>query len=87
MVLLPDQDDRIISVPLPVFENKGVVRSGSTISVWQRIGVPRDVVANESHFGRDFTLWFVAVKFLFGGPIVAALGVRRRRVSDSVTAP
>ena len=79
VLLVPDQDGRTISVPLPAFENKGVVRSGSTISVWQRVGAPNDVIGDESHFGRDFTLWFVAVKFLFGGPIVTALGVRRRR--------
>jgi hypothetical protein len=40
---------------------------------------PTTVVTDESHTGRDLTLWIVAVKLLIGGAVLAVFGARRLR--------
>jgi hypothetical protein len=72
-------DGDAVRTPLPEHDTPGVFRTGRTVSVLYLDDDPSDVVLDESHFGRDFTLWFVAVKLLVGGPTVAVLGARRRR--------
>lgn len=68
-----------VRTPLPAHDTPGVFRTGRTVTVLYRSDDPSNIVLDESHFGRDFTLWFVAVKLLVGGPVVTVLGVRRRR--------
>jgi curved DNA-binding protein CbpA len=68
-----------VRTPLPDHDTPGVFRTGRTVTVLYRRDDPADIVLDESHFGRDFTLWFVAVKLLVGGPVVTVLGARRRR--------
>jgi hypothetical protein len=40
---------------------------------------PTSIVTDESHTGRDVTLWIVAVKFVLGGAVLAWFGIRRLR--------
>ena len=40
---------------------------------------PDRIVTDDSHTGRDVTLWIVAVKFVVGGAVLAWFGVRRLR--------
>lgn len=40
---------------------------------------PTVVVTDESHTGRDVTLWIVAVKLVIGGGVLVGFGVRRLR--------
>jgi hypothetical protein len=42
---------------------------------------PTSVVTDESHTGRNVTLWIVAVKLVVGGGVLAWFGVRRLRRS------
>jgi hypothetical protein len=36
---------------------------------------PRNVIADESYTARNITIWIIAIKFLVGGPVFAALGL------------
>ena len=40
---------------------------------------PPAIVTDESHTGRDVTLWIVAVKLVLGGAVLVGFGVRRLR--------
>ncbi len=40
---------------------------------------PTQVVTDQSHTGRDVTLWIVAVKFVVGGALLIWFGRRRLR--------
>lgn len=54
-------------------------------SVGSRVGIhydrrdPTKVVTDQSHTGRDVTLWIVAVKFMVGGGLLIWFGRRRLR--------
>ena len=72
-------DGRTITIPPPHRINPGVLTPGNTIKVRYLRTNPANVIADESHFARDFTLWFVAAKLLFGSPFVLGIGVRRLR--------
>ena len=50
--------------------NTGVLTPGDTITIRYLRSDPTNVIADESHFARDFTLWFVAAKLLFGAPFI-----------------
>lgn len=43
---------------------------------------PTTIVTDQSHTGRDVTLWIVAVKFVVGGAILIWFGRRRLRRAD-----
>ena len=48
---------------------------------------PTSIVTDESHTGRNVTLWIVAVKLVVGGAVLTWFGLRRlSRVSDSSSA-
>ena len=68
-----------IVVPEPHRSNPGVLAPGATLRLLYVPANPRDVIVDETHFGRDFTLWFVAVKLLVCGPIIVIVGRRQRR--------
>ncbi len=74
-----DVDGRNVVAPIPERLNPGVMGLGETLGVLYRPSDPTDLVANESHFARNFTLWIIVVKFFVGGPVVMAIGLRRHR--------
>jgi hypothetical protein len=43
---------------------------------------PSTIVTDESHTGRNVTLWIVAVKLVLGGAVLVGFGVRRLRRGD-----
>jgi hypothetical protein len=42
---------------------------------------PTSIVTDESHTGRDVTLWIVAVKLVIGGGVLLGFGLRRLRLT------
>lgn len=72
-------DGRTITIAPPHRSNPGVLTAGDTLTLRYRSDQPTDVTVDESHFARDFTLWFVAAKLLFGGPFIFMVGLRRAR--------
>jgi hypothetical protein len=62
-------------------------RLGTEVQIHYDRADPTSIVTDESHTGRNVTLWIVAVKLVIGGAVLAWFGVRRlRRVSDSSSA-
>jgi len=68
-----------VTIPQPTRLNPGVLQTGDTLTLLYRPSHPTDVIVDETHFGRDFTYWFIAVKLIVCGPVIAALGIRKRR--------
>jgi len=52
---------------------------GSRIHVHYDAHDPTNIVTDESHTGRDITLWIVAVKFVLGGAVLMWFGIRTLR--------
>jgi len=52
---------------------------GSRIRVHYDPHDPTNIVTDESHTGRDVTLWIVAVKFVLGGAVLMWFGTRALR--------
>ena len=52
---------------------------GSRIRIHYDPHDPTNIVADESHTGRDITLWIVAVKFVLGGAVLMWFGIRALR--------
>jgi hypothetical protein len=52
---------------------------GSRIRVHYDPDDPTNIVTDESHTGRDVTLWIVAVKFVLGGAVLMWFGIRALR--------
>ena len=52
---------------------------GSRIRVHYDRADPTNIVTDESHTGRDVTLWIVAVKFVLGGAVLMWFGIRALR--------
>jgi hypothetical protein len=52
---------------------------GSRVRVHYDPDDPTNIVTDESHTGRDVTLWIVAVKFVLGGAVLMWFGVRALR--------
>jgi DnaJ domain/Protein of unknown function (DUF3592) len=52
---------------------------GSRVKVHYDPHDPSSIVADESHTGRNVTLWIVAVKFVVGGSVLLWFGSRRLR--------
>ncbi|HEY3833433.1 MAG TPA: J domain-containing protein [Acidimicrobiia bacterium] len=73
-------DGHTITVPPPHRINPGVLDPGESMAIRYLRSDPTNVISNESHFARDFTLWFVAVKLLFGAPFIFYVGLRRLRL-------
>jgi hypothetical protein len=44
-------------------------------------GDPTTIVTDDSHTGRNVTLWIVAVKLVVGGAVLMGFGIRRLRRS------
>ena len=52
---------------------------GSRVAIHYDRADPTRVVTDQSHTGRDVTLWIVAVKFVVGGALLIGFGRRRLR--------
>jgi len=62
-------------------------RLGTKVRIHYDADDPATIVTDESHTGRDVTLWIVAVKLVVGGALLLWFGTRRlRRVSGSSSA-
>lgn len=69
-----------ITIPEPRRINPGVLRPQDAITLLYDPARPTDVIVDETHFGRDFTYWFIAAKLVVCGPIIVVVGERRRRM-------
>jgi hypothetical protein len=52
---------------------------GSRVRIHYDPHDPSNIVTDESHTGRDITLWIVAVKFVLGGAVLMWFGIRALR--------
>jgi hypothetical protein len=52
---------------------------GSTVKIHYDRSDPTSIVTDDSHTGRNITLWIVAVKLVIGGAVLAWFGLRRLR--------
>jgi hypothetical protein len=52
---------------------------GSRVRIHYDRNDPTSIVTDESHTGRNVTLWIVAVKFVLGGSVLIGFGTRRLR--------
>lgn len=52
---------------------------GSRVPIHYDRSDPTSIVTDDSHAGRNITLWIVAVKFVVGGAVLLGFGVRRLR--------
>jgi len=53
--------------------------AGAQVRIHYDRNDPTTIVTDESHTGRDVTLWIVSVKLLIGGAVLAVFGARRLR--------
>ncbi len=67
-----------VTVPEPTRVDPGVLHDGDTLTLLYKPTQPSNVIVDETHFGRDFTFWFIAVKLIVCGPVITAIGVRKR---------
>jgi hypothetical protein len=72
-------DGRVVRATEPVKTGEGQPAVGSRVAVHYDRNDPTSIVTDESHTGRDITLWIVAVKFVVGGSVLTWFGVRRLR--------
>jgi hypothetical protein len=52
---------------------------GSRVRIHYDRGDPSTIVTDDSHTGRNVTLWIVAVKLVVGGAVLMGFGIRRLR--------
>ena len=52
---------------------------GSTVQIHYDRSDPTSIVTDDSHTGRNITLWIVAVKLVIGGAVLSWFGFRRLR--------
>jgi hypothetical protein len=80
VVTFETTDGKTVTIPPPHRINpSGTLTPGQSLTLRYLRTNPTNVITDESHFARDFTLWFVAVKLLFGGPVIFLVGYRRMR--------
>jgi hypothetical protein len=63
----------------PVKTGEEAPAIGSRIGIHYDRSDPTNIVADESHTGRNITLWIVAVKFVLGGAVLMWFGIRALR--------
>jgi hypothetical protein len=52
---------------------------GSRVRIHYDRGDPTTIVTDDSHTGRNLTLWIVAIKLVVGGAVLMGFGIRRLR--------
>jgi hypothetical protein len=72
-------DGRVIRAQESVRSGEEQPAIGSRVKIHYDPHDPSTIVTDESHTGRDVTLWIVAVKFVIGGAVLVWFGVRRLR--------
>jgi hypothetical protein len=55
---------------------------GSRVKIHYDPAHPSTIVTDESHTGRDVTLWIVAAKLVIGGGVLVGFGIHRLRRRD-----
>jgi hypothetical protein len=73
------RDGRVVRAQESVKTGEEQPAIGSRVRVHYDPRDPTSIVADESHTGRNVTLWIVAVKFVIGGAVLLGFGVRRLR--------
>jgi len=70
---------RIVRTNEPVKSGEEQPAVGARVAIHYDRTDPTNIVADESHVGRDVTLWIVAVKLFVGGAVLVWFGARRLR--------
>ena len=73
------RDGRVVRAQESVKTGEEQPAIGSRVRVHYDPDDPTSIVTDESHTGRNVTLWIVAVKFVIGGTVLLGFGVRRLR--------
>jgi curved DNA-binding protein CbpA len=72
-------DGRVVRARESVKTGEEAPALGSRIRIHYDPHDPTNIVTDESHTGRDITLWIVAVKFVLGGAVLMWFGIRALR--------
>jgi hypothetical protein len=73
------RDGRVVRAQESVRSGEEQPAIGSRVKIHYDPHDPSTIVTDESHTGRDVTLWIVAVKFVVGGAVLVWFGLRRLR--------
>lgn len=73
------RDGRVVRASESVKTGEEAPPIGARIAIHYDRNDPTSIVTDESHTGRDVTLWIVAVKFVLGGSVLVWFGRRRLR--------
>src|SRR5204863_9139050 len=75
----PTRDGRTVRTAERQKSGEAQPSAGAQVPIHYDRTDPATVVTDESHTGRDVTLWIVAVKLVIGGAVLAVFGARRLR--------
>jgi hypothetical protein len=70
---------RVVRATESVKTGEEAPRLGSRVPIHYDRSDPTSIVTDDSHTGRNVTLWIVAVKLVIGGAVLFGFGVRRLR--------
>jgi hypothetical protein len=70
---------RVVRASESVKTGEEAPRLGSRVPIHYDRSDPTSIVTDDSHAGRNITLWIVAVKFVIGGAVLLWFGARRLR--------
>ena len=70
-------DGRVVRAQESVKTGEEQPAIGTRVRIHYDRNDPTSIVADESHTGRDVTLWIVSVKFVLGGAVLVWFGLRR----------
>jgi hypothetical protein len=70
---------RVVRASESVKTGEEAPRLGSRVHIHYDRSDPTSIVTDDSHAGRNITLWIVAVKFVIGGAVLLWFGARRLR--------
>jgi hypothetical protein len=73
------RDGRVVRTSESVTTGEEQPPVGSQVRIHYDRSDPSSIVADESHTGRNVTLWIVAVKLVVGGAVLCGFGVRALR--------
>jgi hypothetical protein len=73
------RDGRVVRATEAVRSGEEAPRLGAKVRIHYDPHDPTAIVTDESHTGRNVTLWIVAVKLVLGGAVLTWFGVRRLR--------
>ena len=80
------RDGRVVRATESVKTGEEAPALGSRVPIHYDRSDPTSIVTDDSHTGRNVTLWIVAVKLTLGGGVLMWFGLRRlRRVGDPLS--